>query len=103
MTYTYAAYDRTYKGLPVKGGDFVVVTDDAGQTRYTSVAQSSPSAEGISRLTVDVDAATGAVLATQEHVTGDPARAPAGSTARSRSTPPSPAPPIRSRTRRSRT
>ncbi|MCO8275184.1 M4 family metallopeptidase [Actinoplanes sp. TRM 88003] len=121
---TYASYDRTYKGLPVKGGDFVVVTDDAGQTRYTSVAQSSPlgelstapgvsesaavatskaqlktvsgiegtrlvvvaaegktptlayettvngtSAAGISRLTVDVDATTGAVLATEEHVT----------------------------------
>src|SRR5690242_5551236 len=42
---TYASYDRTYKGLPVKGGDFVVVTDDAGQTRYTSVAQSSPLGE----------------------------------------------------------
>ncbi|MEV4352124.1 M4 family metallopeptidase [Actinoplanes sp. NPDC049596] len=121
---TYAAYDRNYKGFPVKGGDFVVVTDDAGQTRYTSVAQSSPigelstvptiseaaavatakqqlktvsgvettrlvvvapegqaarlayettvngtSAEGVSRLTVDVDAATGKVLSTEEHVT----------------------------------
>ncbi|MBL7252825.1 M4 family metallopeptidase [Paractinoplanes lichenicola] len=121
---TYAAYDRTYKGFPVKGGDFVVVTDDAGATRYTSVAQSAPigelstvaqiaesaavatskaqlktvtdvegtrlvvvaaegaaaklayettvngtSAEGISRLTVDVDAVTGKVLSTEEHVT----------------------------------
>ncbi|GIF16315.1 M4 family metallopeptidase [Actinoplanes teichomyceticus] len=121
---TYASYDRTYKGFPVKGGDFVVVTDNAGQTRYTSVAQSSPigelsteptvsesaaiatakkqlksvtsveatrlvvvaaegraaklayettvngtGAEGVSRLTVDVDATTGAVLATEEHVT----------------------------------
>ena len=35
----YIPYDRTYKGLPVKGGDFVVVTDSAGQVRYTSVAQ----------------------------------------------------------------
>ncbi|KUL23159.1 M4 family metallopeptidase [Actinoplanes awajinensis] len=121
---TYAAYDRTYKGLSVKGGDLVVVTDTAGATRYTSVAQSSPigelsttpavsqsaaiatakkqfktvtgveatqlivvaaegqaaklayettvngtSAEGVSRLTVDVDAATGAVLSTHENVT----------------------------------
>src|SRR5262245_60686362 len=33
---TYASYDRTYKGFPVKGGDFVVVTDSAGQARYTS-------------------------------------------------------------------
>ncbi|BCY09542.1 M4 family metallopeptidase [Actinoplanes sp. L3-i22] len=121
---TYAAYDRTYKGLTVKGGDLVIVTDSAGQTRYTSVAQSSPigeisttakisantatatakkqlktvsgvegtqlivvaaegqaarlayettvngtSAEGVSRLTVDVDAVTGAVLGSEEHVT----------------------------------
>jgi Zn-dependent metalloprotease/subtilisin-like proprotein convertase family protein len=118
----YVPYDRTYKGLPVIGGDFVVVTDNAGNTKYTSVAQSSPigeltttpkltaadslkiakaelksvknvestklvvvtttgdptlawestingtGAEGISRLTVDVDAATGAVLRTYEHV-----------------------------------
>ncbi|BCJ48495.1 hypothetical protein GCM10010168_64400 [Actinoplanes ianthinogenes] len=121
---TYAAYDRTYKGLQVKGGDLVVVTDNAGQTRYTSVAQSSPigelstvpkiseksavatakqqlksvsgveatrlivvategrapalayettvngtGAKGASRLTVDVDAVSGKVLSTEEHVT----------------------------------
>jgi Zn-dependent metalloprotease len=119
----YVAYERTYKGLPVIGGDFVVAIDSAGQTRYTSVAQSSPigalsttatlsgtaaatiakrqlksvtnvegtklvvvaaegkpaalawestvngvGAEGVSRLTVDVDAATGKVLRTYEHV-----------------------------------
>lgn len=121
---TYSAYDRTYKGLAVKGGDLVLVTDSAGQNRYTSVAQSSPigelsttpaisastaaatakaqlktvsgvegtrlivvaddgsearlayettvngtGAEGVSRLTVDVDAVTGKVLGTEEHVT----------------------------------
>ncbi|AEV85803.1 peptidase [Actinoplanes sp. SE50] len=121
---TYAAYDRTYKGLSVKGGDLVVVTDSAGQTRYTSVAQNNAigelttvpaisessavttarqllksvsgveptrlivvtadgraatlawettvngrSATGASRLTVDVDAQTGKVLSTEEHVT----------------------------------
>ncbi|WIM92470.1 M4 family metallopeptidase [Actinoplanes oblitus] len=121
---TYAAYDRTYKGLTVKGGDLVVVTDTAGRTRYTSVAQSNPigelstvpaisakaavatakqqlrsvsgveatrlvvlaapgrsaalayettvngtGAKGASRLTVDVDAISGKVLATEEHVT----------------------------------
>ncbi|GAA2873418.1 hypothetical protein Acy02nite_31140 [Actinoplanes cyaneus] len=119
---TYAAYDRTYKGLAVKGGDLVVVTDNTGQTRYTSVAQSSPigelsttakvtasaaiatakaqlktvtgvestslvviagdtarlayettvngtGANGVSRLTVDVDAVTGKVIGTEEHVT----------------------------------
>ncbi|GAA3451969.1 M4 family metallopeptidase [Dactylosporangium matsuzakiense] len=119
----YVAYDRTYKGLHVRGGDFVVVTDKAGATQYTSVAQTkaignlstTPSltsaaaetvakqqlktvnnvegttlvvyaadgtaklayettinglgAEGISRLTVDVDANTGAVLDKTEHVT----------------------------------
>jgi Zn-dependent metalloprotease len=120
----YVPYQRTYKGLPVFGGDFVVVTDSAGHTKYTSVAQSSTigdlsttpklsdtaaltiakgqltsvtavegsklvvvaaegraaalawestirgtGAEGVSRLTVDVDAANGKVLRTQEHVT----------------------------------
>jgi Zn-dependent metalloprotease len=117
----YVPYDRTYKGLPVVGGDFVVVTDSAGQVKYTSVAQeraigslavtpslaksdaeavarkqlptvsgvegtelvvyaldtprlawettvNGASAEGPSRLTVDVDAATGAVLRTKENV-----------------------------------
>jgi Zn-dependent metalloprotease len=117
----YVPYDRTYKGLPVLGGDFVVVTDAAGQVRYTSVAQQraigtvsvtptvgkaaaeatargqlktvtavegtqlvvdalgtprlawqttvdGTGAAGVSRLTVDVDALTGAVLRTREHV-----------------------------------
>ncbi len=35
----YVPYDRTYKGLPVYGGDFVVVTNSAGQILSTSVAQ----------------------------------------------------------------
>jgi Zn-dependent metalloprotease/subtilisin-like proprotein convertase family protein len=120
----FVQYDRTYLGLPMIGGDFVVVTDAAGNTKYTSVAQSSPvnnlsttpklsdsaavtiakremktvktvegsklvvfaaegtpaalawettiqgtSAEGPSRLTVDVDATNGKVLRTYEHVT----------------------------------
>nr|BFE55837.1 M4 family metallopeptidase [Dactylosporangium thailandense] len=118
----YIAYERTYKGLKVTGGDFVVVTDKSGATQYTSVSQtkaignlsttpsitsaaaesvakaqlktvnnvegtnlvvytldgaaklayettvSGTGAEGASRLTVDVDAATGAVLNTTEHV-----------------------------------
>jgi Zn-dependent metalloprotease len=37
----YVAYDRTYQGLPVYGGDFVVVTNAAGQLLSTSVAQSA--------------------------------------------------------------
>jgi len=117
----YVSYDRTYKGLPVVGGDFVVVTNSAGQVLNTSVAQDqtigltnlTPSlstakaeaiarkqmssvdsvsgsrlvvfalgtptlawetqvigrdADGPSRLSVVVDAASGAVLNTQEHV-----------------------------------
>ncbi|WP_438872121.1 M4 family metallopeptidase [Paractinoplanes rishiriensis] len=119
----YVPYTRTYKGLPVSGGDFVVMTDASGQTKYTSVAQSSPIGElavtpkltstaaaeiakaelktfqsiegtqlvvvaeegraarlawestvrgtgdeGISRLTVAVDALTGAVLRSTERV-----------------------------------
>jgi Zn-dependent metalloprotease len=36
----YVPYDRTYKNLPVVGGDFVVVTNSAGQVMDTSVAQS---------------------------------------------------------------
>jgi Zn-dependent metalloprotease len=35
----YVPYDRTYKGLPVVGGDFVVLTNSAGQVMDTSVAQ----------------------------------------------------------------
>ncbi|MFC4052624.1 M28 family peptidase [Actinomadura syzygii] len=35
----YVAYERTYRGLPVVGGDFVVATDDKGQVRNLSVAQ----------------------------------------------------------------
>jgi zinc metalloprotease ZmpA len=117
----YVSYDRTYKGLPVVGGDFVVVTNQSGQVLNTSVAQDQTinlasttpkltsaqaeaiargqssnvdsvgntrlvafalgtpalawettvigrDAEGPSKLTVVVDAATGAVLHTQEHV-----------------------------------
>jgi Zn-dependent metalloprotease len=118
----YVPYERTYKGLPVTGGDFVLATDSAGNLKYASVAQqqsigslattpklkaaaaektaraqlksvagvegttlvvytldSKPtlawettvrgtSADGPSRLTVDVDALTGKVLRKQEHV-----------------------------------
>ena len=119
----YVPYERTYAGLPVVGGDFVVVTNAAGQVTYHSVAQrhaigslstapvltsaeaasvaagqlrsvsrvegtrlvvlalgSGPAtlawettvdgtgSDGVSRLSVDVDARTGAVLHTQEHV-----------------------------------
>ncbi|WP_408663715.1 putative Ig domain-containing protein [Jatrophihabitans sp.] len=35
----YVPYTRTYKGLPVYGGDFVVTTDATGKVLSTSVAQ----------------------------------------------------------------
>ncbi|RKS70963.1 Zn-dependent metalloprotease [Actinomadura pelletieri DSM 43383] len=35
----YVAYERTYQGLPVVGGDFVVATDGKGRVRTLSVAQ----------------------------------------------------------------
>jgi zinc metalloprotease ZmpA len=38
----YAAYERTYSGVPVVGGDFVVVTDAAGKVAFTSVAMERP-------------------------------------------------------------
>jgi Zn-dependent metalloprotease len=38
----YTPYSRTFKGLPVSGGDMVIVTDDAGAVKATSVAQDRP-------------------------------------------------------------
>jgi Zn-dependent metalloprotease len=38
----YAAFERTYSGVPVVGGDFVVVTDAAGKVTFTSVALERP-------------------------------------------------------------
>ncbi|WP_412544425.1 M4 family metallopeptidase [Longispora sp. K20-0274] len=35
----YVAFDRTYKGLKVTGGDFVLATDDHGSLKFASVAQ----------------------------------------------------------------
>jgi hypothetical protein len=40
--WTYVPYDRTYRGLPVIGGDFVVVIDPAGRVQAPSVAQQRP-------------------------------------------------------------
>ena len=120
----YVPYDRTYQGLPVVGGDFVVVTNSAGQVMETSVAQdktinlasmtpkltaaqaaatagkqlksvtsatapqlvvyahgtpvlayqttvTGTGTEGYSKLAVTVDAATGKVLESREHVMND--------------------------------
>ncbi|MBV1853091.1 M4 family metallopeptidase [Catellatospora tritici] len=119
----YVPFERTYRGLPVVGGDFVLVTDSAGALKASSVAQdkaitglgvlpkvnqaaavktaqaqlktvtgteatslvvhalgatprlawattvNGTGAEGVSRLTVYVDALTGTVLGSREHVT----------------------------------
>ncbi len=43
----YVAYDRTYKGLPVFGGDFVVTTDATGKVLSTSAAQDKVVSVGI--------------------------------------------------------
>ena len=37
----YVPYTRTYKGVQVRGGDFVVQTTAAGEAMYTSVAQAA--------------------------------------------------------------
>jgi Zn-dependent metalloprotease len=39
MGLNYVPYERTYRGIPVVGGDFVVSTDDQGKILATSVAQ----------------------------------------------------------------
>src|SRR5256714_3200231 len=118
----YVPYERTYAGIPVVGGDFVLVLNNAGQVVYNSVALQHPignvgttptvaqndaesvakkqltsvsrlestrlvvyalgnaprlawestvagtGADGPSRLSVDVDALTGQLLGTKEHV-----------------------------------
>ncbi|WP_412542384.1 M4 family metallopeptidase [Longispora sp. K20-0274] len=56
----YVTYDRQYKGLPVVGGDFTVVTDAQGRVRSTSVAQSAPIAVDVAPT---VDAARAAAVA----------------------------------------
>jgi zinc metalloprotease ZmpA len=38
---SYVPYERTYRGIPVVGGDFVVVTSTEGKVLFTSVAQAS--------------------------------------------------------------
>ncbi|HEY0169215.1 MAG TPA: M4 family metallopeptidase [Jatrophihabitans sp.] len=59
----YVPYDRTYKGLPVVGGDFVVVTDATGQVLSTSVAQ----AKVINVSTVTTHTAAQAAAAARAH------------------------------------
>lgn len=51
------AYERTHQGLPVVGGDFVVVTDATGDVLATSVAQDRPVDLASTTPTVDRDRA----------------------------------------------
>jgi Zn-dependent metalloprotease len=55
----YVAFERTYRGLPVVGGDFVVVTDDSGRVLDTSVAQTTRTSLGSLTPTVGRDRARG--------------------------------------------
>ncbi|RJQ71991.1 peptidase M4 [Pseudonocardiaceae bacterium YIM PH 21723] len=55
--HVYVSYDRTYAGLPLVGGDFVVVTDKSGKTVYTSVAQQAPVENVATTATVTKDQA----------------------------------------------
>ena len=49
----YVAFERTYRGLPVVGGDFVVVTDEGGEVLGPSVAQKTETT--LDSLTPSVD------------------------------------------------
>ncbi|MET9625853.1 M4 family metallopeptidase [Lentzea sp. NPDC006480] len=56
----YVPYERTYKGMQVVGGDFVVVTNSTGQVLHTSVGQSS---------TIDIADAKASVTKAQAEAT----------------------------------
>ncbi|WP_084557417.1 M4 family metallopeptidase [Hamadaea tsunoensis] len=43
----YVPFERTFKGLPVKGGDFVIVTNSSGQVIANSVAQDKAIPDGL--------------------------------------------------------
>lgn len=64
----YVAYERTYRGLPVVGGDFVVVTDARGQVLATSVAQTRPTRLASLTPTVSVARARAAARASVSKV-----------------------------------
>ncbi|MET7426467.1 M28 family peptidase [Dactylosporangium sp. NPDC005555] len=70
----YVSYERTHRGLPVRGGDFVVVTDGNGKVLSVSGAQDTTLDVGT---TAKVDAATAAAKARSQLVevtTADPPR-----------------------------
>ncbi|TMQ84730.1 M20/M25/M40 family metallo-hydrolase [Actinomadura soli] len=53
----YVAYERTYRGLPVVGGDFVIATDGKGRVRTLSVAQNQQITVGTTPKVTDTAAA----------------------------------------------
>ncbi|MFI7602091.1 M4 family metallopeptidase [Actinoplanes sp. NPDC049681] len=69
----YVTYARTFKGLPVVGGDVVVTTDAAGTVKDTAVAQTAPIAVGT---TATVSAARAAATARARLAEVDTAAAP---------------------------
>jgi Zn-dependent metalloprotease len=69
----YGAYQRTYQGLRVVGGDAVVVADGAGRVRGTSAAETAPITVGTQAL---LDAAKAAATARAQLPTVDSVSTP---------------------------
>jgi Zn-dependent metalloprotease len=69
----YGAYQRTYQGLRVVGGDAVVVADGAGRVRGTSAAETAPIAVGTQAA---LDAAKAAATARAQLPTVDSVSTP---------------------------
>ena len=65
----YAAYERTYRGLPVHGGDFVVTTDRQGRIVGTSVAQKARIGDLSITPSVSADRASTVARTTLDHAT----------------------------------
>jgi zinc metalloprotease ZmpA len=61
----YVPYERTYHGVPVLGGDFVLVTDSTGQVVFNSVALAHPIGNGLSTTPKLSRSAAEAAAATQ--------------------------------------
>ena len=66
----YIPYERTYRGIPVIGGDAVVVTDSRGQVLSMSSAMSHPMAMPSTAGTVRADAAAGTARSMAAGATG---------------------------------
>ncbi|ADD44423.1 M4 family metallopeptidase [Stackebrandtia nassauensis] len=69
---TYVSYEREYRGLPVVGGDFVVVTDNSGEVKYSQAAQSKRISVGIDPKVSKSAATKKAEKATKGDAQGDP-------------------------------